>query len=128
MENTVDSFLYADRIIIVYRMPNGKVRAFYRSLNGTEGKRRGQIYPFDGIDPRGWFIKQQYYTTQDGTLLSQDDPRFGYGVGPSSEDLKEACRLIQRSEWPHDLEDLEELYEVNRRLRKNGVLLSEMAL
>ena len=109
-------------------MPSGQVRAFYRSRGGTGGKTPGQFYPFDGIDAGGWFIKSRYYRDEHRNRLHDpSDPQFGYGIGPDSEDLKEACRIIKEQEFSDSFEELKSDFRVNQRLIDQGIVLDEEA-
>jgi len=129
----LDAFKFQNREVFVYRMPDGTVRPFYRSSEGTDGKVKGQIYPFDGWaaaklggQEKGWFIKNRYYP---GT--KPGEPGFGYANDPKlkSDELKNIADEVNRqaSQLSGALDQLPDgdITAANERLTKHKAILDQ---
>ena len=120
-------FKYSGRDIFAYRMPSGEVQPFYRSLEGTGGKQKGKVYPFDGIAPDGWVIKDRYYRDSAGNLLDRSDENFGY-ADVDSVLLRRAAQDIEERAKRHGLELKDaQIVEANELLRGFGAVLDPRA-
>ena len=87
--------MYDDRPVIFVDV-DGRTIPFYRSSSGTDGKRMGDWYPFGGIGPNGWMIKQDVKGMNEGTGLYASPGirkvsewlNSRYGSRPMSEAMK----------------------------------------